>query len=106
MLRWASDTTLDNAFAIDRNGNPPVIEARQCLVLACVSLPKSPSDRNSVHSSEVLVTARIPGLAGTRPTGAHGESGVGYQGTPRRINLQCETVEREQKTGDQAARRS
>ena len=35
MPRWVSDTILDNASAIDRHVNLPVIEARQCPVPAC-----------------------------------------------------------------------
>jgi hypothetical protein len=56
-----------------------------------LSLPKIPSEWNSVHSSEVLATTGISGLAGTCPTGANRESEIGCQETPRHINPQCET---------------
>jgi hypothetical protein len=56
------------------------------------SLPKIPSERNSLNSIEILATTGIPKSAETCPTGANRESVIGCQGTPRHINPQRETV--------------
>jgi hypothetical protein len=64
-----------------------------------LSLPKTPSQWNSVHSSEVPAIIGTPGLAETCTTGANRESGIGCQGTPRHINPQSETVRQGSENG-------
>lgn len=82
MPRWVSDTTLDNACAIDRHVNSPVIEARQCQVPACGRNEEGAQTGNNAIRSE-WIGCSLPRTIENQEL-LLDENGLGEYGTGRR----------------------